>query len=100
MITERDIKFSSDFMGEPIGKERKWMTRYFKTKTKKLFLKYFLSFGSTIRFREHCGEVCTKRYLKKMKRQFVMLSERHDEAKTNFDLDALERIEKGKWKLS
>lgn len=97
-ISERDAIFLSDFINNPIKKEKRWMTKYFKTKTKKLFLKYFLTFNSANRFKEHCGEACTKRYVKKIKKQFLEIVKKHENAKKNFDLDLLEKIEKGKLK--
>jgi hypothetical protein len=99
MISERDAIFISDFIDNPIEKEKRWMLKYFKTKTKKMFLKYFLIFNNASRFKEHCGEICSKRDVKKIKKQFVVLLEKHDEAKKNFDIDLLEKIEKGKFKL-
>lgn len=99
MLTERDTIFCSDFMKNPIPKGEAWMSRYFKTRTKRLFLKYFLTFGCTFRFNHHCGEVCTKRYIKKMKRQFIKLREKHDRAKADLDFDTLERMEKGRCRL-
>ena len=63
-------------------------------------MKYFLAFGSTARFCQHSGEVCTKRYVKKMKRQYILLTEKHRKARENFDLDSLEEVEKGRWKLN
>ena len=91
--------FVSDFMKMPVPKEERWMTRYFKTRTKKLFLKYFLAFGSATRFCQHSGEVCTKRYVKKMKMQFLKIRNLHDKAKTDFDLEFLSKIKVGKIKL-
>lgn len=99
MTTERDLILISDFMKLPLSKEKKWMIRYFKTRTKRLFLKYFMTFGSIARFCQHSGEVCTKRYVKKMKRQYILLVEKHEKAKADFDLDCLEAVENGRCKL-
>ena len=87
-------------MDRPIPKDKKWMSKYFKTKTKKLFLKYFLAFGSVARFVQHSGERCTKRYVKKMKMEFELLRKRHEKARSDFDLDSLEAMEKGKFRLN
>lgn len=100
MVTERDVEFCSEFMRRPVPKGHSWMNKYFKTRTKRLFLKYFLLFGCTFRFSQHCGEVCTKRYIKKMKRQFNMLKEKYERARAELDFDALERIEKGRCRLN
>ena len=100
VIAERDILFCSDFMRKPIPKGDAWMWKYFKTKTKRLFLKYFLIFGCSHRFRQHCGVPCTKRYIKKMQMQFRKIRETRDRAKAEFDLDTLEMVEKGRMRLS
>lgn len=98
MITERDLLFSSDFM-RLVPKEKSWMKKYFKTRTKKMFLKYYISFGSATRFREHSGEVCTKRYVKKMKEQFLRLAELHAAARRDMDFDMVAKIEMGRCRL-
>jgi hypothetical protein len=98
-MTERDNLFISDFMSHPLPKEKKWLNRYFKTRTKRLFLKYFIKFDSTIRFCQHTGEFCTTRYLKKMKRQYLAITERHERAKKEMDFEALAEIEGGKYAL-
>jgi len=99
MITERDLALVSNFLG-PVSKENKWLMRYFKTRTRRRFLKYYLTFGCVARFCQHSGEVCTKRYVKKMKRQYILLVAKHNRAKADFDLDCLESMEKGKCKLN
>lgn len=99
MVTERDLDFSSAFMARQIPKEKSWMSKYFKTRTKRLFLKYFVMFGCTARFCEHSGEVCTLRYIKKMKRQYAILEEKHTKAKNELDFELLAKIEMGKCKL-
>lgn len=99
MVTERDSLFSSDFMKQPVPKEKSWMSKYFKTRTKRMFLKYFVAFGCATRFREHSGEACTKRYVKKMKGQFLRLSEKHAEARRNLDFEMVTKIEMGKCRL-
>lgn len=100
MVTERDLVFSSDFMRSPVPKEKSWMAKYFKTKTKRMFLKYFMAFGSTARFTRHCGQVCTKRYVKKMKMQFLKISEKHRRAKEDLDFEMVAKIEMGKCRLN
>lgn len=99
MITERDALFVSDFINFPLSKENKWINRYFKTRTRRLFVKYFLKFNSTIRFCQHSGELCTKRYLKKMKMQYLLITEMHSKAKREMNFEALVDIEKGRYAL-
>jgi hypothetical protein len=100
MITERDLAFSCNFMENPLAKESRWMSKYFKTRTKRMFLKYFDTFGCATRFCQHSGETCTKRYVKKMKRQYISLKKKHECAKAEFDLEALFKIETGRYRLS
>lgn len=100
MITERDIMFSSDMAKLQIPKDRLWMRKYFKTKTKRKFLKYFLAFGSDTRFRQHMGEACTKRYVKKMKMQFMKIEARREAAKKDLDFELLAKIEMGRGRLN
>jgi len=75
------------------------MTKYFKTSVRFAFLKYYLLFNKISRFTEHTGFSCTKRYLKRMKRQYSKLLELHSVAKKNFDFENLAFIEMGKEKL-
>ena len=89
----------SDFMMQPLPKEMRWINKYFKTRTKKLFVKYFMIFNSTIRFCQHTGEICTERYLKKMKNQYLSITKRHSEAKKEMDFEALADIERGKYSI-
>ena len=100
MVTERDIMLSSDITKLQIPKDRLWMKKYFKTKTKRKFLKYFLAFGSDTRFRQHSGEACTKRYVKKMKMQFFKIDAKHEAAKKDLDFELLARIEMGRGGLN
>jgi len=100
MVTERDLMFLSDISKLQVPKERSWMSKYFKTKTKRMFLKYFLTFGCDTRFRQHSGEACTKRYLKKMKMQFLKIEASHATARKDLDFEMVAKIEMGRCRLN
>jgi hypothetical protein len=75
------------------------MTKYFETPIRYNFLLYFLNFRSAFHFCEHTGFVCNLRYVKRMKRQFLMLEKKHIDAKNNLDFELVANIEMGKIKL-
>lgn len=64
-----------------------------------MFLKYYSSFESATRFREHSGEVCTKRYVKKMKKQLLVLVKIYDAARKNLDFELIAKMEMGRYRL-
>jgi len=100
LITERDLKFTSEFLEDPIPQDQFWMTRYFDTKIRRDFLRYFLTFGSAVRFCEHTGFSCSERYVKKMKSELAKLGRKHSEAKKDLDFELVAEIEMGMLKLS
>jgi hypothetical protein len=100
VVEERDRNLISGlFLEDNIAHDKFWMCKYFKSEIQKRFLIYFLIFGSHYYFNRHSGIPCTKRYLKKMKKKFTVLENLHKQAKENFDLETLSKIEMGKYKL-
>lgn len=97
---ERDLKFTSEFMDEPLPQDQLWKTKYFSTRIRGEFLRYYTTFGSAIKFCEHTGFSCTERYLKKMKSELIGLERKHSAAKREFDFEAVAEIEMGMLKLS
>jgi len=93
------MRFVSDFLNEPVPSESFWMSRYFKRDLGYDFLKYFLSFRTTVHFSEHSGRPCSKRWTEKMKRKFVRLENEHSRAKKELDFEKLAEIEMGQFKL-
>lgn len=93
------MKFISNFIEDPIPREKFWLVKYFKSGIRYAFLRYFLTFGSAVHFREHTGFLCCERYLKKMKRSLVFVQKMHQKAKDNFDFESVAEIEMGKLKL-
>lgn len=98
--TERDSKFTSEFMDEPIPQDQLWKTKYFSTRIRGEFLRYYTTFGSAIKFCEHTGFPCTERYLKKMKSELAKLEREHSAAKKDLDFELVAEIEMGELKLS
>ncbi len=93
------MKFVSDFLEEPVPQEQFWLTRYFGTRIRLAFLKYFLTFRGAFHFREHTGFYCSLRYLKNMKRQLVSLERAREKAKKDLDFELVAEIEMGDYKL-
>lgn len=75
------------------------MTKYFDTELRFAFLVYFLTFRSAFHFCRHTGFSCSIRYLKRMKKQFLLLEKLHSEAKINLDFEKIANIETGNLKL-
>lgn len=94
------MKFVSDFVDLPVPQDNFWMTRYFSTGARLAFLKYFLIFRSSVHFCEHTGFACSLRYVKKMKRTFLILEKEHRLAKEKLDFEKISDLEMGKYKLN
>jgi hypothetical protein len=100
LVKDKDLKLiSGSFLENEIYQEKNWLKRYFSSFLQISFLSYFLCFRSHFYFNQHTGIVCSKRYLKKMKKKLCLLESIYEKARSNFDLELLEKIEKGKYKL-
>jgi hypothetical protein len=99
-ITDRDLKFTSEFLEEPVPQDQSWRLKYFKTSIRNDFLRYFMTFGNSIRFREHTGFCCSERYVKKMKSDLLILEKKYASAKRELDFELVAEIEMGMLKLS
>lgn len=94
---QRDLIFlSGDFTFVP--KDKKYLTKYFKTKIQRMFLSYFILFGTYDNFVDHTGLYCQKRYLKMLHDKLNSIEVAHKIAKQNMDLTNLVKIENGKIK--
>lgn len=82
-----------------IPKNKKYLTKYFKTEVQRTFLAYFILFGTYENFVDHTGLYCQKRYLKILHDKMLLIEESHREAKQNLNLDILAEIENGKAKI-
>lgn len=81
-----------------IPKDKKYLTKYFKTDVQRTFLAYFILFGTYDNFVDHTGLYCQRRYLKILHDKMLRIEEAHRIAKQNLDLDILAKIESGKAK--
>jgi hypothetical protein len=82
-------------LDDPLPLESQWLFKYFRSDIRKAFLCYFLSFGSSVRFREHSGFHCSERYLKSMKSDLKELQKAHDKFKSDLDFESLAKMEMG-----
>lgn len=99
-MIDRDLQLiGGKFIDEPIDSEKYWMKKYFKTKIQYQFLKYFSIFGSISQFVNHTGFFCTSRYLKKMKKKYIILINCHRNFKEKGDFESVSRLETGKFKI-
>jgi hypothetical protein len=94
------LKFVSvSFLDEPLPQESQWLIKYFQVGIRRAFLNYFMCFRSSVRFSEHTGLSCSKRYLKEMKSELLRLEKAHSESKDRLDFEAVADIEMGLFKL-
>lgn len=75
------------------------MARYFEEGLKYEFLRYFLLFRSAVHFPEHVGRPCNRRWVARMKSQFLLLERAHASAKAEMDFERVSEIETGKFRL-
>lgn len=96
-----DLKLvSGNFFDHVLPKDKQYLLKYFDTEVQELFLRYYLEFGTCDRFTEHTGCVCSKRWLRGLRSRFHKLVDAHDDAKREMNLDALELIQMGKFKVT
>lgn len=78
-----------------------WLLKYFRTDVQKMFLKYYMIFGSVDNFVDHTGHHCTKRFLLKLESKYRALIEARAEAASILDEQhvlKLASIEQGRWR--
>ena len=94
---QQDLIFlSGDFAYIP--KEKRYLTKYFKTEIQVVFLSYFFLFGNYDNFVNHTGVYCQVRYLKILHSRLLKIELAHQNAKKNIDLTNLALIESGKFR--
>jgi hypothetical protein len=95
-----DLAFiSGDFFDCDIPKNMRYMIPYFDTEMQFQFLRYYLTFNSSIHFVNHTGYYVSKRWRKILRRRFIRIQEAWEEAQAlalEGDFDMLEKIKKGK----
>lgn len=94
------IFLSKQFEDFELPKEKNFLLKYCETPAQEAFLRYYYAFGDFKHFVDHTGIVFQRRWmrllLKKMKRLEVL----HADARANFDLSLLAKIESGKYKIN
>jgi len=95
-----DLDFiSGKFFDYTLPKELRYLQKYFKSEVQMQFLRYYILFGHTTRFVDHTGHAVSRRWLKKLKVKFISITESHQQAKKDFDLTKVAKIESGKYKV-
>jgi hypothetical protein len=87
------------FFDFEISKERNFLFKYFRSPLEMQFVRYYLCFGEIEYFTEHTGHFCQKRWLKILKQRFDKIIAFHNQCRENMELELLEKIEKGRYKL-
>lgn len=85
-----------------LPKEKRYLWKYFHSKMKRAFVKYYLIHNSYYRFRQHTGYYCCKRWIMYVKVKLRKLLIAHEEAKKKAlegDFGPLAEIEAGKYKV-
>jgi hypothetical protein len=102
-VDDSDVELlfiAGKILEKEIPKEKRYLLRYFKTPLQEAFLRYYLVVGNYTRFEDHTGFHCNQRWKTRMTRRLEILQEKHFQAKSNFDIEELERIERGKIKVT
>ncbi|MHA1948707.1 MAG: hypothetical protein ACW99G_03075 [Candidatus Thorarchaeota archaeon] len=95
-----DLAFiSGDFFDRDIPKDRKYMLPYFDTEVQFQFLRYYLTFNSSIHFVNHTGYYISRRWRKRLRKRFLRVENAWAEANAlalEGDFDMLTKITDGK----
>jgi len=86
------------FLDEPIPKEKQYLYRYFTTDVQRLYVRYFLDFGSYVHFVEHTGVYRSRRWCKRMKHRLEVLEKVYEEARATGDFEIISEITMGTWR--
>jgi hypothetical protein len=88
---------SGNFFNLELPKEKQYLCKYFETEMGMQFLRYYYVFNSDVRFKEHTGLYCTKRWIKMLKCRYKSLIILYDKAKKDMDFTLLAEIQEGKY---
>lgn len=95
----RDFLFlSGEFFEIDIPKDKLWLKRYFHTPVQFQFLQYYLTFNDTKYFKEYTGIDVEMKYIRRLESKYLKLLKMRDDAKSNFDIELLWKIESGNQK--
>lgn len=90
---------AGSFFNFEIPFDKNYLFRYFRTPLEKQFLRYYFCFGEIDLFVEHTGCYCQKRWLKILKKRLDKVLATHENLKSNFEIEKLMELEKGKYKF-
>jgi len=90
---------SQKFDNYELPKDKKYLLKYFKTSVQKQFVKYYFCFGDYKNFANHTGNTCQDRWLIVLEKKLNFLEKSKEEARRNFDLELIAKIESGKYKF-
>lgn len=97
---KKDLKIiSGDFIDNPLPKELSFLKKYFKNENAIVLIKYYLEFEEIDNFVNHTGIYETKKYLNECLVKFKILIENYKKANEEIDLELLELIKSGKFKI-
>lgn len=85
-----------------LPKEKSFLWKYFTIYEQRLFVKYYLTYGSYTYFTDHTGLYFSKRWMRHLKRKMQKILHTHKKAKEearmgNFEI--LANIESGRYKF-
>ena len=94
-----DMEFVvGEFLKDCLPREKQYLYKYFDTIIRRVFVRYMHVFGDHTYFVEHTGCLCTRRNQQALAMKLREIEEAHRIAKSQMNLELLERIEKGDWK--
>jgi hypothetical protein len=97
---DKNLNFLALGDGLPsIPREHVFLKKYFKTKIQNAFLHYYYFVGCKDNFSDHMGYLCDKSFIVKMVGKYEWLLNTFDNAKKNFDLETLGKLQMKKIKL-
>lgn len=109
-MSDLDLKLlGGKFMTTDLPPELTYLHRYFRSELPRMFVSYYLTFGSLINdysikffldnFIDHTGYSCSEQRLRYLLKRLQSLLAANEEARMNFDFDKLEIIKSGKYKV-
>lgn len=82
-----------------LPKDKMYLRKYFKTFKQQAYLKYVFVMGTPSLFTEHTGVPCCPRNLKLLRRKLLNLEAAYLHARNTMNLEKLELITSGKYKI-
>ena len=101
-MKEDHFFIAGNFSNVEIPKTHRFLTKYFKTKIQKIFLKYYWVTRDWKNFVDHTGYFCTERYLRDQAHMFNKLMEVFEMSSGKLnesDMLVIQRLNEGKYKI-